>query len=126
MMFAGAALTDSWGSNNQEELVHIRCFAFKLDDEVRVGLRDIVGFAKKVQKQIMSSSTCQQLVRVAHHCKGCSRPSGFKFGQYVACWRRQKAAPALLKPSSSKRWRTSSLRAAYKHLSPSNVCRHGH
>ena len=62
----------------------------------------------------MSSSTCRS---IPHHLTRCSDkalpqpPMG-----------RGKAPPALLKPSSSKRWRTSSLRAAYKHLSPSNVC----
>lgn len=50
MLLCRVALTNSWGSNHQEELVRRYRFPFKIDDEVRVGLRDIEGFAQKVQE----------------------------------------------------------------------------
>lgn len=112
------ALTNSRGSDSQKEFVCIYRPLWKPDYEVRVRLRDVECLPKEVQKQVMSSGTCQSF---PHHLTRCSDKAIFATAPNGPMGR-QKAPPALLKPSSSKRWRTSSLRAAYKHLSPSNVC----
>ena len=53
------ALTNGRGSDSQKELVCIHSSLWKPDNEVRVSLRDVESLPKEVQKQVMSSSTCQ-------------------------------------------------------------------
>ena len=74
------ALTNSRGSDNQKELVCIHCVLWKPDNEVRVSLRGIESFPKEVQKQVMSSSTCQSFTTSLHKTlrRGCpvTAPNG--------------------------------------------------